>query len=125
MNHADRVTVQLLNFPLVDYRRSLEHGTELMREFTLIAMSQRDDESRPLPARLVQLVEALTRDYAGMTDAADAQRDEALEAGLESVDLTYHVPAGVAAASRDLAALLDEADEYCRDGGALLTLATS
>lgn len=124
MNATDTVTVRILGFPLADYRQSLEHGTELLREFALIALSQRDDDSRPLPARLVELVDALTRDYAGVTDAVDAQRDEPLEAGLESVDLTYEVPPGAAEASQALSALLDEADDYCRDGGALLTLAT-
>lgn len=70
------------------------------------------------------MVSALTAEYAGATGEADAERDAALAAGAESVDLTYHVPPAAAEASRALGALLDEADEFCRAGGALLTLAT-
>jgi hypothetical protein len=120
----DRVAVRLLGFPLQVYLRALEHSNELMREFSLIAMSRADDDRPPLPKRLVQLVERLTHDYAGVTDEADAQRDEALEAGLESVDLIYLVPPAAGEASRVLGAMLDEADDYCRNGGTLLTLAT-
>jgi len=120
----ERITVHILGFPLPLYQRSLEHSNELLREFALIGLSQKEGDSRPLPSRLIELVDALTRDYAGVTDEADAQRDEALEAGLEVIDLTYLVPAGVAEASQALGAMLDEADEYCRRGGTLLTLAT-
>jgi hypothetical protein len=121
---TNRVPVRLLRFPLQVYVRALEHGNELMREFTLIAMSQAYGDTPPLPHRLVQLIEALTHEYSGVTDEADAQRDEAVDAGLESTDLMYLVPPSVGAASRALGALLDEADDYCRQGGTLLTLAT-
>ncbi len=125
MTVPDRVSVQLVGFPLSVYARSLEHTTELIREFSLIALGGQDRQSPALPARLLAIVDTLTRDYAGITDAADARRDEALEAGLETVDLTYQVPPAAAAACRALLAVLDEVDEFCRSGDALLTLATS
>ncbi len=124
MSTNDRVQVTIRGFPLPIYQRSLEHGNELIREFALIALSQAAEDSPPLPARLIELVDTLTRDYAGVTDSADAQRDRALDARLESVDLVYLVPVAAAEASRQIAGLLDEADDYCRSGETLLTLAT-
>jgi len=117
-------TVQLVDFPLPVYGRSLEHSTELMREFALIALRHREGESPVLPVRLLGLVDSLTRDYAGITDATDQRRDNALEAGLVSVDLTYVVPPSAAEACRALRAVFDEADEFCVSGDSLLTVAT-
>ena len=122
---TDRIPVHLVGFPLRTYRVALEHNKELIREFSLIALSTVGDDPHPtVPARLLDLVDTVTRDFAGITDATDARRDEALEAGLEPIDLTYIVPPSTADASRRLAAILDEADEFCRSGDALLTLAT-
>jgi hypothetical protein len=120
----EQVEVRIVGFPLHVYARALEHSNELMREFALIALGQQEDDSPAVPRRLMHLVDALTQEYAGVTDETDAQRDEALDAGLESVDLVYRVPPGTAEASRVLAAMLEEADDYCRNGGSLLTLAT-
>ena len=46
-----------------------------------------------------------------------------MERGDEEIDLTFRVPAAVAEATVELAAMLNRADDYCRQG-ALLTLAT-
>jgi len=115
--------VHLLGFPLALYQQGQEHHSELMREFSLIALGEEQESHPTVPARLLALVDTLTRQYGDYTDAVDLERDAALEAGLESVDLTYHVPAAAAEASRALGAMLDEADEFCRSGGTLLTLA--
>ena len=116
--------VHLIDFPLPIYRQAKEHGDELVREFSLIAMSKKDRAENTVPVRLLELVEALTRDYGTISTGVELERDAALEAGLESIDLTYRVPPAVAEASLALGALLDEADDFCRSGGALLTLAT-
>lgn len=124
MTAPDRVSVRLLAFPLAVYGRSLEHSMELVRELSLIALGQQDEHSPTLPARLIALIDSLTRDYAGVTDAADARRDEALEAGLDTIDLTYRVPPTAAEACRTLRAVLDEVDQFCESGDDLLTLTT-
>lgn len=116
--------VRLIEFPLGVYRQAKEHGDELVREFSLIAMQEQDSPSPTVPGRLLELVEALTRDYGTISTEVELERDEALEAGLPSIDLTYRVPPAVAEASLALGAMLDEADDFCRSGGALLTLAT-
>lgn len=116
--------VHLIDFPLPIFRRAQEHGEELIREFRLISLGEHDQPDPTVPARLLELVEALTRDFGCVSNDVERERDAALDAGLESIDLTYRVPPAVAEASLALGAMLDEADEFCRAGGALLTLAT-
>lgn len=116
--------VRLIEFPLGVYRQAKEHGDELVREFSLIAMQEADKPDPTVPGRLLELIEALTRDYGSISTAVEQDRDAALEAGQQSIDLTYRVPPAVAEASLALGAMLDEADDFCRAGGALLTLAT-
>lgn len=119
-----RVTVRLLRFPLGIFQRSTEHHEGLMREMALLALRPPDEvPHHEVPRRLQELVQLLRRQYAGVTEAAEHARDAAIVAGLEEVDLTYHVPASAGPAAAALAAVLDEVDEFCRQGE-MLTLAT-
>lgn len=117
--------VRLLGFPIPLYRRSTEHHEELIREFQLLAIDPPTaTPGHEVPARLLDLIAALTSDYAGLSDAPNAERDAAAARGDATVDLVFHVPASVADACVRLDAMLDEADEFCRAGDRLLTLAT-
>lgn len=118
---TDLHEVRLLGFPLALHSRAQEHHEELMREFQLLALDE--SPAHTVPRRLVELVDELVNDYAGFTDAPNAERDAALDRGDESVDLTYVVPRAVAGAAARLDEMLDQADEYCRTGDRLLTLA--
>lgn len=116
---TDLVTVRILGLPLDVLQRSSEHTDELLREFALI----REEGSDQVPARLLALVEELRGRFGSFSEVARLATDAALERGDETIDLTYEVPQAVAAAARQLGALLDEADDFCRSGD-LLTLAT-
>ena len=59
-----------------------------------------------------------------MASCGSSPMEEALERGESEIDLTYHVPPAAAGAAQQLGDMLDEADEYCRRGNHLLTLAT-
>lgn len=119
------VVVRLLQLPLEVHQRSREHGDELIRELTLIGAAMRGEgETNSLPPRLVSLVAELTGRYGGFTASADERLDQAIAAGETSVDLFFEVPESAGGAARRLAAVLAEADEYCRAGRHLLTLAT-
>lgn len=118
---TDLHEVRLLGFPLALHARAQEHHEELMREFQLLALDPAPVQT--VPRRLVALVDELVNDYAGFTDAVNAERDAAYDRGDESVDLTYVVPRSVADAATRLDEMLDEADEFCRTGDRLLTLA--
>ncbi|MDQ6648498.1 MAG: hypothetical protein M3Z02_00010 [Actinomycetota bacterium] len=118
------VTVRLLRFPLRHYARTREHYDELMREFSLIASDPPTDRpDRHVPARLLELVDVLGQQYAATSAAPDAARDEALERGDASIDLTYEIPKQGSAAATILLRLLEEADQFCQQGQSLLTLA--
>ena len=92
---------------------------------TLIAEQlRRQGAHGELPVRLVALVEHLTSQYAGSSQEQEQQLEDAYESGSETVDLTYELPFSAAEGARALGEMLDEADEYCREGKHLLTLAT-
>ena len=124
------ITVRLLDLPLDLLDRAQQASEELMREFTLIAagLARRadgPDPARHLPARLVRIVQTLNAGYGPYTVAQDEQLAASIRAGLPHLDeVVYRVPSSAAGAARALGEMLDEADEYCRAGRHLLTLAT-
>ncbi|MBV9097070.1 MAG: hypothetical protein JO079_03340 [Frankiaceae bacterium] len=106
--------VRLLNVPLRLLVAGREHHDDVMREFAMLALAD-DMDAEHAPKRLLELVEVLGRRYAAAAARPDAEVDAAVARGETSIDLTYHVPAHVADAADELAALMDEADEFCRE----------
>jgi hypothetical protein len=122
---TELVDVHLLGLPTRLHARAAEHGEELQREFVLIAEGlQRGDQHGDMPRRLLALVDNLQGRYSGFTVDQEDLLDHAIRSGQPTLDLTFHVPADAADAALALAAMLEEADEYCREGKHLLTLAT-
>lgn len=115
------VAVRLLDVPVRVWKRAAEHHDELMREMALLALGP--DMPHDLPQRLVELVELLGRKYAGASARPELERDAALAAGIDRVDITFEVPTAAGEAAATLGAMLAEAEEFCRDGDRLLTLA--
>lgn len=126
MSAAEVVEVRLLELPVPLWARAQEHTDELMREFALVAADARahpDDTS--VPAQLLRLVERLNRDYAGTSDPQRERLFAASDAGEQVLpELVFAVPAGAADAAAELDRMLDLADDYCRAGSHLLTLAS-
>ncbi len=119
------LTVRIIGFPLDVWRRAQQHHEELMREFALLSIQQtQPGSSHDVPRRLLDLIDAVQARYAGVSEAPNAERDAAIARGEKTVDLTFQVPPEVKQACLDLDAMLDEADEYCRAGESLLTLAS-
>jgi hypothetical protein len=121
--------VRLLQLPIPVHARAQEHSAELVREMYLMAQQRQHDivdsvAMTELPVRLTELIEALTGEFAGLTTAQNSQLDDAVSRRLGAIDLIYQVPVAAAPASVRLGEMLDEADEYCRQGKHLLTLAT-
>jgi len=130
-NHGspELLTVQVLRVPIAVSARSTQHFDELMREFALITLDtdrerETTDSRRPVPERLLALVDELTNEFAVFTAAVTAQREEAAARGDTEIDLTYHMPPSATDAVRQLEALLEEVDDFCRSGQHLITLAT-
>ena len=117
----------MLRLPVQLWAASQEHHDELMREFSLMTLGLEDEDApgAPVPLRLLRLMQQLTARFGG---TSDRQREQLFAAAAkdeqEIDDLVYRVPAAAGPALRELALLLDEADEYCRAGQHLLTLAT-
>jgi hypothetical protein len=122
--------VHLIELPVAVHARAQEHSAELMREMYLIVQGQRGEADHPergqhpLPRRLMDLIEALTNSYGGLTNEQNRQLADAIDGGHDSIDLAYRVPMSVGADVRRLGDMLDEADDYCKQGEHLLTLAT-
>jgi hypothetical protein len=121
--HAEELfEVQILGFPVPLYARARRHMEALTREFEFIAEGAGDDQD--VPRRLLDLVERIRPRFAGLNTVAEARIEAALASGEETVDLVYQMPLTAAAASEELIAMLEEADEFCRQGE-LLTLAAA
>ena len=120
---ATLVEVRLEQLPLDVYRQTSEHNDELLREFALI--KERDpDESRSVPRRLLALIAELEARFSAFSAEQTRQLEAALARGEKAIDLVYRVPPEVRQATIDLGRMLDEADDFCREGKDLLTLAT-
>jgi len=115
--------VRLLRFPVDVHGRATEAFEGLRREFQLIAL--RSPDAGEVPDRLLRLVDTLGVRYRGFTSDADRARDAAAERGERELDeLVYRIPAEVGEACVALSRMIDEADEFCRRGDLLLTLAS-
>ncbi|MGH7910800.1 MAG: hypothetical protein ACREOV_03680 [Candidatus Dormibacteraceae bacterium] len=120
---SETVEVRILQLPLDIWARTDERMDGLMREFTLVAASEAQGGEAHVPRQLMALIEELQRDYAPLTANQEAQLSDAAGAGDDTIDLVYHVPAGVSEACARLDEALDDADAYCRAGEHLLSLA--
>ena len=120
------IEVHLLALPVRLAARSQQHFEELMREFILIAAGQHEGHSEhEVPARLMTLVETLGQQFGAVADPAEARLADAIDRGDQVInDHVLQVPAEAGPAAHAFWDLIDEADEYCRRGQHLLTLAT-
>jgi len=118
----DFVEVRLLGLPLLVWRRTQEHVDGLLREFALIAQ---DGEARAAtPKRLLDLVKEVNATYGGFSAEPRQAMEAALDRDESEIDLTYRLPPAAGDAAQRLGDMLDEADDYCRRGDHLLSLAT-
>lgn len=124
------VTVRIQQLPVDVFAAAQQHSDELTRELSLMAelpdgAAASSHISRPLPERLIAIVAALSGSYGAFTGLPEERLAAAVRDGEQVIDeLVYDVPASAAAAAAQLGDLLDEADDFCRAGQHLLTLAT-
>lgn len=115
---TELVEVRFLELPVAEHQAVAEHIDELLREFTHI-----DGDREAVPARLLQLRDDLQTRFSAFTSGPRSELDAAAERGDTTLTLTYSIPAEAGEVSQRAIELLDEADEYCRQGDHLLTLA--
>ena len=122
---GERIEVHLLALPVPVAARAREHFEELIREFALVHAGASDGQGPEVPRRLMDMVEALTTRFAGVNDEASQRLEEAIDRGDALIeDHVMVLPPEAGPASQALGAMLDEADDFCRQGRHLLTLAT-
>lgn len=123
---AQPLPVHLLELPVALAAKTQQHFEELMREFSFVAASAHGAQpEHHVPARLMQLVDALTQQFSGITSDAEQRLADAIDRGDAVIaDHQLDIPAAAGPASRALGDLIDEADDYCRSGQHLLTLAS-
>jgi hypothetical protein len=120
------VDVHLLEVPVPLWSRAQQQTDELLREFALAASQLDETQSHHVPARLTALIDTLTADFGDTSSPQDQELADAAAAGLEQIDdLAFALPTAAAGACQVLGDMLDEADDYCRGGQYLLTLAAT
>ena len=113
--------VHLINVPVRLFLAARQHHDDLMREFAVLALAHQDENTSD-PPELRRLVHEL-----GAHSAAPAERpdvEEAAQAGLSNVDLTFHVTIGIIDMADRFEALMRSADEFCA-AGRMLTMPRS
>jgi len=116
------VRVRFLDVPVPLVFRSNQHQQELVREFTLIQLSD-DGAKQHVPLRLLEVVERDSREFSELSVRLWEELSEAMERGDPLVDMEIEIPPSARAAALEMLATLTEADEFCRRGD-LLTLAS-
>lgn len=120
---VELVTVRVQSFPLQVHARAQQQSAEMQREMQLV-MGQEELHPGSVPSRLLEVSNVLTERYAGLTEEQERRIEEGIAAGEERLDeLVFRVPPHVREAVDQLSAILDEADQWCREGK-LLALAT-
>lgn len=112
--------VRLQHLPVKVQRLSAEHHDALMRELSLIKAST---SAESLPQRLLSVTDELHEKFGRFSIEPRSALESAFRQGDDYVDVTYYVPREIGEAATRLSQLLDEADEYCRRGEHLVTLA--
>ena len=121
MSSTELVEVELQHLPVQVQRQAAEHHDALVRELSLIKASS---DTEALPHRLVALVDELDEKFGRFAEGPRAVLNDAFLDDEDYVDVTYRVPRETGEALARLAELLDQADDFCRQGQHLVTLAT-
>jgi anti-sigma regulatory factor (Ser/Thr protein kinase) len=117
---GELLQVRLLDMPVQVFAHFRRRYEELGRELRLLSLAHGDDY--PVASELTELflqVEQERRVARGVS-----RLDEAIEQGLDRVDLDYRVPHTTPTSMARLLEMLERADEFCREQR-LLVLAAS
>ena len=110
-----RVAV-LRDYPLRLWFEQNEYFEGLLREYRLLLDGQAAAPSPPAPRRLIELAEELAGRFGGVLQTVNAERQRALDAGLDRMDSVMPVSDALPAVLEHVRAVLEESDEYCRQG---------
>jgi hypothetical protein len=115
------VAVRLVGLPLRVRARAMEHDQDLLRELALVRVAAEATGTTSAPERLLDLADELRATYGPLAAGPSTAMDLALEQGQEFMDVTYTVPPELRPLLHRVLAVLDEVEQYARDGRYLLT----
>lgn len=115
------VEIHLLGVPVDTWKRASAHQEGLQREFEILVSREPDHQT---PRALIELIDDLRARFHQQRDQSLRPLMAAAEKGESFVDVTIELPNEAAASLRQLSGMLDAADEFCREGGRLLTQVT-
>ena len=125
---AGTVTVHLRALPVPLAAKAHERRQDLLREFALLTADvierRNHDNALLVPARLLGLVVELTQKLADLQEESTRRFYGAVEAGSTVIDHDVEWPLELASATRTLADLFDEADQFCWTQDHLVPLVT-
>ncbi len=116
--------LHLKGVPVRLFLESQDHQNDLVREFQLIQIGERDLGLPHPPAELARLVSDIVSRYSDVRNATRGQAVDALKRGDDTMTLAVPVRPGMAAALREWLRLLESADRVCEEGR-VLSLASS
>lgn len=115
-----RVAV-LRDYPLRLWVEQNEYTDGLLREFNLLLIGERSGELQgAAPGRLVELADTVTSRYGPLLQQVNAERQEALDAGLDRMDSRIELPDETPQLLALVREVMFASDEYCRDAALLM-----
>lgn len=116
-----RVAV-LRDYPLRLWAHQQEYTQGVLREFELLLAGESSGLLRSsAPGQLVEMAQMFTTRFGPLIDAINAERQAALDRGLDRIDSTVPLVEGTPALLEQVRRVLESVDEFCRQGS-LLTL---
>jgi hypothetical protein len=116
---ALRGTAVLRDYPLRLWVLHREHSEALLREFQLLLIGTADELARRLVG-VVGLADVFTRRFGPLIDAINAERQAALDRGLDRFDSRVPMPEGTPELLDRVQQVLAAVDEYCAAGDLLV-----
>jgi hypothetical protein len=115
---AARVAV-LRDYPLHLWEQQNEYFDGLLREFHLLLQSEHEGADHA-PRRLVELADLVQGRFGGLLQTANAERQAALDSGLDRMDSHLPLIDGLPAVLQQVREVLEETDAFCRAGDLLI-----
>jgi len=117
-------TAVLRDYPLRLWAEQNEYFEGLIREFSLLVIGEQSAVRSDTPRRLLDLAEMFRTRFGGLLQTVNAERQDALDRGLDRIDSHLPLVDGLPAILEHVREVLQETDEFCRRGR-LITLPRS
>jgi hypothetical protein len=116
-----RGSAVLRDYPLRLWAQQREHFDSLLREFQLLLMGEEQGATaHSAPRQLVELADRFTTQFGPLIDALNAERQAALDRGLDRMDSTVPLLDGLPGLLDQVDQVTAAVDEYCASGDLLV-----